>query len=133
VSIGHFYFAQIGHYHFAATFGEFASAIGVREVLRSTCMSSARRKKLRRLVWTGLIITLLWDGWLEADAISPGGCWLGFDMFGRIIESRSAVVVWLPIVGLVLLQGILVLALIRLREPSSAGPMFHPPEENVRR
>jgi hypothetical protein len=88
-------------------------------------MWSSRRKTLRRLTWTGLIVTLIWDGWLGADAISPGGCWLGYDMFGRFIETRSAVVVWLPIAVLALFQGLLVLALIRLSEPRSVGPTFH--------
>jgi len=85
------------------------------------------------LAWTGLIVTLFWDGWLGEDAISPGGCWVGFDRFGRFIETRSAVGVWLPIFGLVLLQGILVFALIRLREPRSAGLMFQPPAQDTRR
>jgi hypothetical protein len=36
VSIGHFYFAQIGHYHFAATpfVGAVAACLAIAEVLR---------------------------------------------------------------------------------------------------
>jgi len=54
-------------------------------------MSSSRRKELRRLAWTGLIVTLFWDGWLGEDAISPGGVgWLR--QVRAIYRNASAVV-----------------------------------------
>jgi hypothetical protein len=53
------------------------------------------------------------------DAISPGECWLVLDMFGRLIETPSSASVWIPIAGVVLLRGILIFALIRLRDPKA--------------
>jgi hypothetical protein len=41
VSIGHFYFAQIGHYHFAATYGWIRLDVGVKASVISTPESSA--------------------------------------------------------------------------------------------
>jgi hypothetical protein len=77
-------------------------------------------RQLRGLVLTALSICLLWYGWLGEDAILPGGCWLGFDMFGRLIDTRSSAAVWTLIAGLVLLQGILIVALTRF--PDSRRP-----------
>lgn len=94
-------------------------------------MPDSRRRRLRRLAWTALGICVVWDGWMGEDAISPGGCWLGFDLFGRCIETRTSAQVWIPVAGLVLLQALLILALIRLREPKDAsGTLFPRPEEH---
>jgi hypothetical protein len=93
-------------------------------------MSPLRRKTIRRWAWTALIFSLIWDGWLGENAISPdGGFWFDIDRFGHLIEKPSSAGVWMPIACLVLLQGVLVLALIRLREPRDISPsIFRPPE-----
>jgi len=79
-------------------------------------MTASRRNNLRRWIWTALAICLIWDGWLGEDAISPGRDWLGYDIFSRLIETRNWYAVWLSVAGLVVVQALLILALMRLPE-----------------
>jgi hypothetical protein len=79
-------------------------------------MSQSSRKLLRRISWLALACCGLLDGALGEAAIS-GCCDVFFmDESGKIIWPRPEPELWLPIIGFVVIQGFLILALIRLRE-----------------
>ena len=73
-------------------------------------------------IWVVLGISIILDGALGDYAISPGGDVIYFDANGQWIAPKPSPAVWISITGFVLLQGVLILAQIRLRAPNQVQP-----------
>jgi len=87
-------------------------------------MSQPNRKLLRRICWFALACCGLVDAAMGEGAIS-GCCDVGFvDPSGHFALPGPDPELWLPIAGFVVIQGFLILAIIRLRESERTPSIF---------
>ena len=82
------------------------------------------RKFARRFVWAILACCFIVDGTLGEAAISGSGDVGQLDANGTFSFPGPEPELWRWIAGFVFFQGILVLALIRLREPKHPQKLF---------
>ena|ERR1700733_8440217 len=95
-----------------------------RECLYLSRMTSEWRKLTRISLWCLLVFCLFLDGVLGEGAIS-GCCDVGYvDEYGRRALPGPEPRLWIPIVGLVLLQAAMIAALIRLRPNPRVASVF---------
>jgi hypothetical protein len=97
-------------------------------------MSSSTRKGIRCVIWSLLALCAALDELLAEGAISGLGDVAYVDAEGNWEFPRAEPKLWLPIAGFILLQGLLVFALLRLREPARNPPsVFRGESESPRR
>ena len=84
-------------------------------------MHPGTRRLVRSCIWVALGCCLILDGALGEAAISGVGDVGYFDESGYFKFPGPEPRLWLPIAGFIVLQGILIFGLIRLRETKDAG------------
>ena len=88
-------------------------------------MDKGSRKLARWCIWIVLACCFLFDGALGEGAISGVGDVAFLDSSGQWRLPGPEPKLWVPIGGFILFQGVLIFALIRLREPKSRhNPLF---------
>lgn len=90
-------------------------------------MSKPLRTLLRCGIWLLMACCAVLDGVLGEAAISGYGCLIYWDAAGNLILPQPRPELWVPILGLILVQGLLVVALIRLRERGGNQPALMTP------
>ena len=89
-------------------------------------MSKLTRKFLRRCVWFILIVCVLFDGALGESAISGYDCCGYQNPDGTWSFPGPEARLWPWICGFILIQGALILAIIRLRDKEQTRSLFTP-------
>jgi hypothetical protein len=82
-------------------------------------MNPSLRHLVRALTWLTLACCFLADGYLGEAAIFSGDR-ISVDERGNWLAEGPQTHLWLPIAGFLILQGILIFAAIRLRDPKSS-------------
>ena len=80
-------------------------------------VSSSLETIVRRCVWGLLALCLAADGPLFEDLLSPPQDLFGFDKQGRLYQPEHLTRNQILFAGFVVLQGVLVLVVLRLRPP----------------
>lgn len=82
-------------------------------------MPSSERRMIRGFLWLILGVCAILDAGLGEAAISGAGHYFFLDDRGNLVTPRGDNTLWVPIALFVVLQGLLVFALIRLRRPDA--------------